>query len=160
MKAYFFHPWFHTDLRGGSPAFSGSALLLKESWSLNLDAASVADLGPVAHECLVTGYQRVYKDAVSMSRSVSRTANDMTQNTSQTWTFPVMTATGKDAPRYAVFFYGKKEQDGSATVWSDETRQPYCVWDFEAPQDVVNDSLVLDPDSFLRFVVDPAAVTA
>lgn len=135
------------DLPGtGSSEFG--ALLLKQTYSFNAEHELVANLTPASHEVGVTGYARVLKSTSEISRTRTRTGN-VIKIAMSTWTFPLMTAIGTDAPRYAVFF-----------AWS--TNRLHSCWDFETPQNVTAEVLQLVPSAtlgFVRGIIDPASVT-
>lgn len=157
MLAYVFRPWQQRVLSGLSfwtTTHIDRCLLLKSSWTLDLDAEYVADLVPATHEVDATGYERL---VVTRPLTVQVDyGSNIVELHGDPVSFGLMTgATGADAPRYAVF-YDYSSSDASAEV--------ALVWDFEAGLDVDGKQLTLrsgngGADPWVRFISNPASVT-
>lgn len=126
-------------------------LLLKGTYTFSPEHQFVSNLTPATHEVSVPGYERVTLGwNLSMTGQFSKTKTLVSDIPSVS--FPLMTATGADAPRYAVF-YDYSSSDASAEVaW---------IQDFEAPLDVNASQVVITPpnSAWLRFIINPTSVT-
>lgn len=122
-------------------------LLLKGTYTFDAEHEYVSDLASGTNELDVVGYTRVVLPTPTVARVgnlVSVTYGDLSLGP--------FTAEGVDAPAYAVVF----------RQVTDDTDSPLAfVQDFEGPQDVTADILVVTEPSggFVQQIIDPAAVT-